>query len=52
MATMTKRERVRAALAGEAVDRLPRYLVPGSFTTEAVVAIGEAKNALDASMRG
>ena len=46
--------RVTAAIveAATAAAPLPRYVVPGSFTAQAVVAIGEAKNALDASMRG
>ncbi len=38
--------------AATAPEPLPRYIVPGSFTTDAVVALGEAKNALDLSMRG
>ena len=38
--------------AASAADPLPRYIVPGSFTTDAIVALAETKNALDLSMRG
>ena len=38
--------------AATAAEPLPRYIVPGSFTTDAIVALGETKNALDLSMRG
>ena len=38
--------------AATAPEPLPRYIVPGSFTTDAIVALGETKNALDLSMRG
>ena len=38
--------------AATAAAPLPRHIVPGSHRTEEVVAIGEAKNALDVSLRG